>query len=330
MSRPEQDPSRWRDRPPAREPPGAGEEMAGWLMRAAERPVMLGDTELARIRARVLRAGRGAPVAPRLAVMVAAALVLSATLIALTTRAQPGWWRRAIGRAPTATGPAPVRHALARPLPLKKDVPDDDVWEGNSAAPPPPPSASPLPASGPERGARSRHALAPAAGPGGRAARDEDTERLANALRELRVRRAPARALAILDGAAGGLARGELAREATLVRVEALLALDRRAEALAILTSLPLSDGPGTLSLLLERGELRVDAGRCDEALRDFETILQTAPIESVDNGSALYGRALCRSRAGDTAGARSDLERYRRLFPDGVHAREVDEWLRR
>ena len=39
----------------------------------------------------------------------------------------------------------------------------------------------------------------------------------------------------------------------------------------------------------------------------------------------ALFGRAMCRGKLGDSAGARADVERYRREFPTDPGLRELE-----
>jgi RNA polymerase sigma-70 factor (ECF subfamily) len=87
-------------------------------------------------------------------------------------------------------------------------------------------------------------------------------------------------------------------------------------EEIAALTGTPLDqDGRGK-ELHVTRGELRSLAGRCLEALPDFEVVLQSAGARSDDRARALYGRASCRARVGDTVGAEEDRERYLKEFP--------------
>jgi len=174
-----------------------------------------------------------------------------------------------------------------------------------------------------------RAPLAPSL-PSSGAALDLQATYLADALRELRVSRAPSRALAILDRHAADLSGGDLAHEALLVRVEALLELGRRSDALRILDGLPLPRAAAaSLTLVKVRGQLRAGAGRCREAISDFDAALAAARAGGPDE-EALYGRALCRGRTGDRSGAREDLETYRRVFPAGAHSDEVGEWLAR
>jgi hypothetical protein len=148
---------------------------------------------------------------------------------------------------------------------------------------------------------------------------------LAEAIRTLRQKHAAGAALEILDRHAQELDKGGMSHEATLVRVEALLALHRSAEVLHLLDSSPLADATAARGLLLTRAELRAAAGRCSDGLGDFELVLARTHQE---DERALYGRAVCRQRTGDSAGARQDFERYQRQFPFGSHIRDVERQL--
>ncbi len=116
--------------------------------------------------------------------------------------------------------------------------------------------------------------------------------------------------------------------EATLLRVDALMALGKRELALSVLDRLSLDDRPRGQELQLLRGELRAESARCSEAIHDFTVALGGArgPLEE----RALYGRATCRDRTGDTEGGRADLETYLRRFPHGKFADSIRRQLDR
>src|SRR5207253_11499207 len=101
-------------------------------------------------------------------------------------------------------------------------------------------------------------------------------------------------------------------------RVEALLRLGRRNHALDSLDRISLSGMPRAREFAVIRGELRAESHRCNEALRDF-----AAAADGSDELAerALVGRADCRAQNGDDAGARADLAKYLRRFPDGKFA---------
>lgn len=90
------------------------------------------------------------------------------------------------------------------------------------------------------------------------------------------------------------LRHGALAHEVLLVRVEALLALRRERDALQLLDGAPLHDGAAQRALLLTRGELRAMAGRCADAVADFDRVLTRSDAR---DPRALRGRAACTGR---------------------------------
>jgi hypothetical protein len=136
---------------------------------------------------------------------------------------------------------------------------------------------------------------------------------LSEAIHALRVERSPGTALFLLDRHATQLGKSAFAHEALLLRVEAMLALGRKDEVLRLLDGAALTDVAASRSLLVTRGELRATANRCADALGDFDFVL--ARSKQADR-QALFGRALCRKKLGDSAGAQADVERYRREFP--------------
>jgi len=150
----------------------------------------------------------------------------------------------------------------------------------------------------------------------------EEAALLGAALRELREQDDAAGALALLDEHDGRFsARGALADEASTTRVEALLRLGRHARALALLDAqAPRPEGRGR-ELLASRGELRADAGRCREAIADFDALLADDGAADGAAERALYGRASCRARMDDAGDARADLQTYLTRYPEGRFA---------
>ncbi len=141
---------------------------------------------------------------------------------------------------------------------------------------------------------------------------------LERAVRALRHDRDPAAALHAIDEHLAAHPHGLLRNEAELTRVDALLQLSRRAEALAGLEKLSLTGLPRSREFAVIRGELRAGAGRCKDAMRDFAKIADGSD-ELAER--ALAGRADCRARSGDDAGARQDLQTYLERFPQGRFA---------
>jgi hypothetical protein len=114
---------------------------------------------------------------------------------------------------------------------------------------------------------------------------------LSSAVHALRVERAPEAALALLDSHAGDLEKSSVSHEALLLRVEAMLKLNRKPEVLQLLDAAPLAGVAASRTLLLTRGELRAAAGRCAEAVADFDLVLVQTQGH---NKRALAGRNNC------------------------------------
>ena len=150
---------------------------------------------------------------------------------------------------------------------------------------------------------------------------------LGQAMRTLRDDHNAHTALALLAQHAERFPAGALASEATMLRIEALLALGRRDEALSLLDRAPLASLPNRDEQLVVRGELRAANRRWREAKQDFDEELgshglpaATAKARDIQE-RALWGRASARSRLGDQDGARADLDLYLRHFPGGRFA---------
>jgi len=183
-------------------------------------------------------------------------------------------------------------------------------------------------------GARPEPEVSGAAGDGAPRPADaaNESQLLADALALLRQRADPQGALALLDQYARSYPRGVLASEARSARLEALLGLDDRAGALDLLDQRTTFSGRLGADQLLTRAELRASAGRYADALRDFDRLLAPSGGLAAPGGAlqrALYGRAVTLGHLGRDERAREDLEEYRRRFPAGPHAREVERLLR-
>jgi TolA-binding protein len=150
-----------------------------------------------------------------------------------------------------------------------------------------------------------------------------ETRLLAQAFQALRVDKDSEAALRALDAWARRFPNGALADEARVARVEALLALGRAPDALALL--LEMRDGGAGLTrdIQIVRAELLSEQDRCAEAVSDFDELLKGGLHDAADE-RALYGRAACDLRAGRTALARQGLTRYLRAYPDGRFAAAV------
>jgi hypothetical protein len=110
------------------------------------------------------------------------------------------------------------------------------------------------------------------------------------------------------------LAGNAFAEESLLLRVEAMLTLGQRDLVLRLLDRTSLTDVAASRGLLITRGELRAAANRCAEGIGDFDLVLTEARRPPK---RALLGRALCKQKLGDTAGATADLDRIRRESSD-------------
>jgi hypothetical protein len=142
---------------------------------------------------------------------------------------------------------------------------------------------------------------------------------LAQAIALLHKHGNPAAALAVLDQQSGALEHGALHSEAQVVRIDALLALQRDREALRALERLDVRGLPRERELRALRGELRAGADRCSDATADFQAA-RTGAADVVEE-RALYGLASCYARLSDPAAARVTLERYLERFPTGRYA---------
>jgi hypothetical protein len=133
---------------------------------------------------------------------------------------------------------------------------------------------------------------------------DAEAALIAAAFRALRTDHDPAAALSLLERHARSFPSGTLLVEASMARVEALLALGQSKQALDLLESLPAAAAMTPPRLLL-RGELRAASGRCASARAD---------LEAVEASSS--GELAARARAAATACA----------YIDGTTRREATE----
>jgi hypothetical protein len=149
-----------------------------------------------------------------------------------------------------------------------------------------------------------------------------ESQLLERAFGKLRRDHDAAGALALLDDYEQRFPRGTLSIEASVARVDALLLLRRRDEALGCLVRLPLERVARGVELQLVRAELHAERD-CSRALPDFDAVLAASDRKALAE-RALYGRAGCRLRMGDTTGGRSDLETYLSRYPSGRFVEQV------
>jgi hypothetical protein len=141
------------------------------------------------------------------------------------------------------------------------------------------------------------------------------------------VRSDPRGALALLEDYRRDFPEGRLRGEAALAQVNALRALGKPGEALAVLDRFEGDHFSGVLDasdeLRITRLELMLGAGRCDGALPELEGRLAEG---SAGRGRArtLLALAACQAKLGRRAESRASLERYLREFPSAARAPEV------
>lgn len=120
-----------------------------------------------------------------------------------------------------------------------------------------------------------------------------ETELLSQALSRLRQGNDPKGALQILDVYGKTFPNGVLTAEAKTARVDALLALGRKPQALALLMRFDLSTWPRGGELRLLRAELLADKGDCVSALKEFAAVLANTKVLTV-RARAERGQARC------------------------------------
>jgi hypothetical protein len=348
----DRDPPRWRDTGPGAS--GLAAEIRATAQRLASAPGW-GDARLAHVRQKLLqrlpadeatRPGRWRLPTLRTWALAAVCVLLGSAATAVADLA--GWLPRLPVERPAAH-PAPQEAGRRRTRRWRMNVPasarvdvtvaedgarvavvDGDVelvdpelgapvqlstgqtWrEGAPATGAPAPGILPTPP------VRRAPAVPSAAPPGGEATA------LAEAVRTLRRDGNARAALARLERHRQRFPDGLLAREAALARVEALLALDRSTDALQILDGIAIDRVDADRPVALARGELRMAAHRCLEAVTDFTLVLDGKRQDDLA-ARALFGRGGCRLTGGDREGARADLEEYLRSFPAGPRRDEI------
>ena len=195
---------------------------------------------------------------------------------------------RPLGRSarPTATPARPV----AAPAPAAAPV-----LAAPDPAPAPEPTSTLAPATGPRR--HVAHAPRPHESRARRGSVVAESRLLAGALQDLRQRHDAQAALAALDDYERRFPAGVLAPQAAAARIDALLALGRRAGAIRGSRRSRSMICRAALGLRTLRGELRAGRGELGAALDDFTAVLTLAGARSSVVERALYGRGSCRSR---------------------------------
>ena len=296
---------------------------------------------------------RRLPLGLRMATLMALLLVSVAT----AKGALVLWRRYVVPTEPTEPSEnrrATARSRIASTRDAKPQIETPPVVNVNMEAPAPSAEieVTPVRAAAPDGAtgsmpSRHRHAVSaerhPPAARASRAASPEmavpadaanEAQLLADALARLRQAHDPRGALALLDRYAATYPHGVLVSESRSARLEAMLKLDDRRGALALLDERTTFAGRLGAEQLLTRAELRASAGRYAEALDDFDRSLPSPAIltspASASLERALYGRAVTLGHLGRDARARADLEAYLHRFPAGKHSAEVSRLLGR
>ena len=335
MSGRDEDPRRWPVRWTDAPADDALARRAGELLKLAP-PAPLGAIRRARIATR-LAAGPGPSPWLRLrpvVVGVALALVVAGSVFAAISRRERGGAdspasddARPRPHARASGGAVPATETAADPMPpTPTPLPAPTPATGPSLAPAPRPAPTPHVhhlkiATG---GAVARRGADAAPAPAAPAGPLSEARLLADARTRLQAEHDARGALALVAEHKQRFPTGALVLEARLTEVESLVTLGRRAEALAVLDVLSLDKLPRAAELGVLRGELRAEAGRQRDAIADFAPCADVAGCRPETAERALYGRASCRERLGDRAGARADLEHYLARFPQGRFARAV------
>ncbi len=307
------DPPRWKER---QDQANLAEHEAGRAIRFMRTPEPLTAAQLTRIAARVR--GTRPRRRPSWLTASAALLLCGATgALAAHMNALPGWLARIVG--PRPADPVPRTRASIGPsteMPANPTIGASTPSAALAPTSPPPHASAPTLAlsSAPREPRGTQVARLGRSKPATEIGSPHGSAKcLSEAIHALRVEHSPATALLLLDNHATQLGKSAFAHEALLVRVEAMLALHRKGEVLRLLDGMAMTDVAASRSLRVTRGELRAAANRCADGLGDFDWVL--ARSKQADR-QALFGRALCRKKLGDSAGAQADMERYRREFP--------------
>lgn len=296
------------------------------VFRSLEGEQGLPPSTLAAVGRRLLRGPERARRRPLRAMPVVLAVLTAGVSAALANWALPAGWNV---QSLFASAPRPARpttHAALKPA----VAPAQSSGQGASAVPAVAPGAAAqavAPSGAAAVPARSVASVSASAveGPATPSALTLESELLQPALAKLRRDRDPNAALRLLDEYQATYPRGVLSLEAAVARVDALLSLGRRSEALERLSRLPLERVGRRIELQLVRGELFSDRD-CSRAIADFSAVL-TLGSGGPFAERALYGRAMCRRRHNDPA-ASSDFRAYLDRYPNGRFADTMRQQL--
>jgi hypothetical protein len=303
-------PQRWTDDDSA-----SVEGRLGELFRAVEGPAPLSPAALAQVHARLGSARHSSGMRRRFReAVLASVMLLAGSSLALAGWGVSEWWT---GRARRLEPALENRVPTTGTLQASKRAAPKAAQQASPAAPDETPQVPEIAVPTTSRAFVTRNA-----DHGANAAPADSSELAAESLAlqavlvKLRRERDPKGALTLLDQSQPLFARGALAQEAQVARVDALLALGRQSEALAILNHLPLAHIGRGGELRLLRAELRAKED-CGLALADFDVLVRR-PLSPALAERALYGRAACEVRVGDSSDAQRDFHEYLTRFPQG------------
>lgn len=263
---------------------------AGASLHAA-RPIKgLSDVEIERIERLLLRRERPR-MAPRLAPLLATLAILS---FAGSVMAVVQGWRPRLpfisrvvssSGAPTAAARMRTNVQVDRPVTRQGLADTSATAEREQDGEPRPQPASRRVARVEESSppAPASKAMAPSEG-----ALSIEARSLAEALARWRLDGQAEAALMLLGAHERRFPHGALAVESKVARAEILLAMSRREQALLVLDSLDLASLPRARELQTLRGELRVEAGRCQEARGDLSLVLPASAADSLGKRASL------------------------------------------
>ncbi len=319
------------------------EHRIGKLLAKVSAPPPLGRAAHARVEARLLGSKERERTASRgwfgrlaMGSGLGALSVLLLSGVVIAAGGVGAWWKLAHSSGPSRAVPAEARDKAgprerhrARPRAvarvegrLEESTAQPELFPEVAGQPgrEPVPAAAPLSSSVPRprapapRPSTGRAAAAPTS-----TALAEETRLLGGALGSLRQQHDGAAALAAVNVYLRHFPNGTLLVEAQHARIDALLLLGRREEALHALDSLDLDPIGRGQELLLIRGELRARRD-CADATADFDVVLRhAAPPRLAER--ALFGRAVCRQQEGRPGAAREDALTYLERFPGGRFA---------
>lgn len=301
---------------------------AGRLLRGARSLDGLSPAELAQafqvVEERTRARPRGLP-RLRLALAAAALMVGSLAVAQMGRRLASGKGLTGAARPPELHRPALVskpEQASER----TRDPGESPLREAPTLTPSPPAPVPPevRPARSPAPRGMRRASLERSAPPASESELALESALLERALRQLHGERHPAAALESLEEHDRRFPSGPLMPEAQLARVDALMALERLAEARGeierALGVLP-RGSERAKELLLVKAELLVRDRQWAPALELFEALV-SEPGGRKER--AMFGRATCLAHLGQTEAGRKALQDYLRQFPSGRYAEKA------